>query len=656
MVEQAISTSEPFDPSPAITRSVQQVADGTGVRGDAHGMLLWAVAATGDSVTPWGTLPKLRDKELRAFWPSETFLASALATVVARNAGMGWRLKGPERSVGIYQNILVNSEYGRGWGHLWTKLSIDIYSQDSGAFIQIIRLNNDDPTSPVVNLTHLDAGRVYPTGSPDTPYAYLDRKNKWHMLRWWQCRNLMELPAPIEHVQGGTLFELQYCAVSRVIRAAQILKNIAIYKDEKTAGRFMRAIHIVGGVSRQELQDAIDAQKLHADQAGLLRYVQPLIASTLDPNARVSATTIELASLPEGWDEEKTNKAYIMALAMGFLTDYQEFAPLPGGGLGTSAQSEVLHMKAKGKGPALFQQVVTHFMNFGGVLPANVTFLFDEQDTEEDRSLAEVAGIRATTRAAMIASTEIDSQAARQLAVEQGDLTPEMAAELDQREAEQKVEQERQMEAQQLQAQQSAPSSAPGDERSRNTGVNPSGVATSDGQKMVAALIDIIAGGLKDDQYRVTLAEFLQTRIHRAFTTSADDLAALGYMDTAGRIALSGLIGDLLREFADSCGSEELYSVTSVTLAEDHVEDLIKAVAKAIQPGRQKAEDEVERTVQDQFDDIFAKLAEKLAAQRDKAMVYTEPKPRKKRTRQTTKVIRGADGRIAETVTSTEER
>ena len=79
-------------------------------------------------------------------------------------------------------------------------------------------------------------------------------------------------------------------------------------------------------------------------------------------------------------EEEWRRKWDIAVLALAFLVDYQEFAPLPGGNLGTSAQSQVLHMKSRGKGPGLFMKLFAHFMNFGGVLPRSVTFEWDEQD------------------------------------------------------------------------------------------------------------------------------------------------------------------------------------------------------------------------------------------------------------------------------------
>lgn len=146
-----------------------------------------------------------------------------------------------------------------------------------------------------------------------------------------------------------------------------------------------------------------------------------------DPKAEVGHDTIELASLPENFNESDAFKHYIAQLAMAFLSDYQEFAPLPGGNLGTSSQSEVLHAKMRGKGPALFMKMVTNAMN-NRILPDNVEFGFAEPDLGAEKEEADVRLARATERAARLASFEITVEEARQMAADAGDLPQEMLA------------------------------------------------------------------------------------------------------------------------------------------------------------------------------------------------------------------------------------
>jgi hypothetical protein len=236
-------------------------------------------------------------------------------------------------------------------------------------------------------------------------------------MKWYQIIPLAEMPSPIEHMRG-----MQYSAITRMLRAAQILRDISVYKAEKISGRFAGAVHLVSGVQGPSIEAAIKRKSADADSEGLSRYLLPIIIASLDPTATVSSTTLMLASLPDNFNEDTTMKWYINQLSLGFGGDYQDFAPLPGGGLGSSEQSETLHMKSRGKGPRLFMSMVEHIFNFHGVLPRLVVFSFGDQDVSEDMEHAKLRKMRAEERAIRIQNQEITPQVARQLAVDCGDL------------------------------------------------------------------------------------------------------------------------------------------------------------------------------------------------------------------------------------------
>lgn len=418
----ALSSAEKAVALDALNKSVVEPSEETGVPASAQ--IIW-IARMADGMEPWGSSPKLRDKQLREFFPTENFLISALGVVCSRNAAFSWSLDGPGRTVNLYQDILLNANLGEGWVSFMVKLSMDLYTQDSGAFVELIR-QDDSPMSPVVGINHLDAGRCYPTGNPENPVIYMDRLGKLHAMKPHQIVNIHEMPSAIEHPAFGPLYTLQYCAVTRLLRAAQILRNTAIYKEEKTGGRFERAIHLVKGITAKQINDALAQQATKADLRGLLRYIQPLVVTSVSPTADIGHETIELATLPDSWNEKEQFELYITAIAMAFLSDYQEFAPLPGGNLGTSAQSYILHMKSRGKGPGLFMKLISHLMNFQGVLPKNVQFKWSEMDVEAEQAQAEISKLRADERAVRIQSTELTPAAARQIARDIGDLSPEL--------------------------------------------------------------------------------------------------------------------------------------------------------------------------------------------------------------------------------------
>ncbi len=385
--------------------------------------LLWFVAQAASAISQWGRNIKLRDRQLRDFYPTENYFTAGLGTVSARNAAFSWELVGSGAMVRHFQDVFMNANQGEGWHDLIVKTSIDLYTQDNGAFWELVR-PSDSPKAPVIGVNHLDSGECWHTGDPLKPVVYRDKDGKLHLLNWWNVKTFAEMPAPIEKLHG-----IQLCALTRLLRAAQILQNVTVYEEEKTGGRFQRAIHLIKGISTSEINDALKSVATQADNMGLVKYIQPMMVGNVDPKADVGHDTIELASMPDHFSKEEAVKLYITIIAMAFLSDYQDFAPLPGGNLGTSTQSEILHMKSRGKGPALFMGLISNGVNFA-VLPEGVGFKFAEQDLEADEVQADIRHTRADTRKIDLESGVLTVPAARQQALDKGDISKELFEQL----------------------------------------------------------------------------------------------------------------------------------------------------------------------------------------------------------------------------------
>lgn len=409
----------------AINRSViAEPPVGLGYGGDAGAAgwatLLFSLVNAGDEITPWGRAPSLRDAQLRAFLPTESILLSASASCAARNATFAWKLEGDEKLAEAYKGVLERSNQGKGWEDFIVKFSNDLYQQDKGAFIELIREDPKDPASPVIGVQTLDAQRCWHSGRPEAPVIYQDYYGRWHRLDRWNVVEIAEMPVPHE-----TFYGLQWCAVTRVLRYAQIQRNIATYEDEKTGGRHTSAVHIISGVAPEAVQDAMTKRQAFSESQGLMRYVQPAIVSTLKPDGKVEHVEIDMTALPEGWNAEESMVRYLTIVSMGFMTDYQEFSPLPGKGLGTATQSKTLHEKSRGKGAGLFQKLILNLMN-NHVLPEGVTFSWDEQDLDAETTEATNRLTRAQSRQTQVQAQEITASAATQIALDDGDISQEV--------------------------------------------------------------------------------------------------------------------------------------------------------------------------------------------------------------------------------------
>jgi hypothetical protein len=382
-----------------------------GVQLDA---LVLGLATAADEFEPWGRDPVKRDRQLRNFWPTEPILASAVYSLAIRNAAFSWTLDGPERTVEAIQDMLAMADLGAGWQSFSSKLSVDVMTQDNGGFIEVIR-ERDEVDAPVIGIAHLDAGRCVRTGNAETPVIYQDVLGRFHRLKRHQVVAVAELPSPVETMRG-----MQLCAVSRVLRAAQYLRDIGVYQREKVSGNNPNQIHIVSGVGSKQISDAMQTHKDTQAAKGMMRFIIPLIIGSIDPSATVSKETIDLKSLPDSFNLDDSMRWYINQLALGFGVDYQEFAPLPGRGIGSSTEALVLHLKSRGKGPGFWMKLLEYTFNFHGLIPQNVTFSYDEQDVEADLEEAELGKIVADTLEALIRSATLDPQAGRQILLDDG--------------------------------------------------------------------------------------------------------------------------------------------------------------------------------------------------------------------------------------------
>lgn len=411
-------------PKEALAESVQAFPKDIGGIGGNGLVFTWNIASAADSITQWGRNVMLRDRQLRDFWPTETFLAGAVASVSFRNATLDWEIRGSERVAQAVTDMLQSAIAGDtfGWVQFMEKFSQDLYTTDNGAFIELIRDPSMDAASvfrderaPVIGIAHLDSNRCIRTGNPETPVLYTDRDGNQHKMKWYQVIAFSDYPSAIETMNG-----VGHCCVSRALRVAQITRSLLIFKDEKISGRHYKQMHFVSGVSRQDIKDEMTRGQEEANNSGLIRFVMPAILASLDPEKPVSTATIDLASLPDGFSFDEEMKWYISGLSLAFGVDYQEFAPLPGGNIGSASQSMILHRKSSSKNPAVFMRTLQEAFKNYGVLPRNTSMRFNDKDEQEELEKQEVRTKAMEEMAIAVRSGILTPDAARKDLVRRG--------------------------------------------------------------------------------------------------------------------------------------------------------------------------------------------------------------------------------------------
>lgn len=377
-------------PEQAIQQSVQKFPPpNQGVGWFGAGWFTIDLASSADQVQRWGVNTRLRDSQLRDFWPTEPYLAGAISNVSMRNAAFDWEIRGKSEKVNQAVTDMLLRAIGRdgiGWSTYELAGSQDLYGTDNGRFEELIRDPGIDANSrftaeraPVIGLAHLDSGQCVRTGNPEFPVIYTDRDGQPHKLAWYQVICMSEFPSPRESMNG-----VGVCAVSRALKLSQIMRSILIFKDEKIGGRHIKQLHFVSGVSRKEIEDEQKRTQEMANNAGQTRFILPSILASLDPEKPVTTATIDLAALPDNFNFDEEMKWYISGLALDFGVDYQEFAPLPGGNIGSSSQSQILHKKSSGKGPATYMRRKIEAYRAYGVLPRICEMVYNDKNEQEE--------------------------------------------------------------------------------------------------------------------------------------------------------------------------------------------------------------------------------------------------------------------------------
>ena len=385
----------------------------------------WMVHA-GELVSPWWS--PSRDKDLRDFWKKSNHLAGALASFIARISTMRFRVLPVDKAVKLQismasefeESLLNNVEFGAGWNVFVEKCTADLIGADNGFFAEII--GPGDPTGPIlgraVSLAHLDSSRCQRTSSPEFPVVYRDTDGKRYKLHYTRVMYASQMPSSNADMRG-----VGFCAISRCIDIAQNLQDICRYKQEKLGSRPPR-IMILGkkNITASDIFSAFYAAEEMMDSQNLARYSKIVVVAPKRGFGELDLEIKDLASFPDGFDEEQSITLGMFAIALALGVDARELWPATVSGA-TKADAMIQHLKARGKGIGQTLQTFQRQIN-QKFLPRTLWFEFDQQDDEQDMVQAEVRDMRSIRHERDLTSGTVDIRTAREQMLDKGDLTP----------------------------------------------------------------------------------------------------------------------------------------------------------------------------------------------------------------------------------------
>jgi len=369
-----------------------------------------------------------RDVELRKFWKKVDHLAGTIYTIESKLQAIQFRILPRDQSnrrhvqqAEEYTNlIMTTAQYGAGWSVFYQRFIEDILTCDNGGFAEVI--GEGDPAGPIVGkpitISHLDSSRCVRTGNKEYPVLYTDDNGDIYKMHYTRVMNYASMSSPIKEMNGVGL-----CSISRATNVAQNLLDIMIYKMEKLGSRPSRGIMVTkGGLDPEDVRNAFSIAEREMSNQTLSRFSKTVVMGDATiPDGDISM--IDLAKLPDGFDEEMATFLAIGVIAMAFGVDAREIFPAMHTGQ-TRAEAVIQNMKQRGKGPGQILIETERLFNTL-YLPPHLYMSFDNQDDAEDRQRAETRNIRAMQCERDINSKSTDIKTIRERMVLDNDITHE---------------------------------------------------------------------------------------------------------------------------------------------------------------------------------------------------------------------------------------
>lgn len=399
--------------------------------GNRLGLLLW-LSTAGELIPPWWSTR--RDQELRRFYKQVDYLAGAVYALVSHMTTIPWQIVPYDLSIMSHQvqadrfeNILMDgAEFGRGWTTFLSKWITDLLTQDNGAFAEVI--GEGDPVGPIVgapiSIAVLDSGRCTRTSNAEFPVIYQDTDGTRYKLHYTRVAFASLDPSPIAEMNDVGL-----CAVSKCLNVAQNLYDMTIYKQEKLGSRPARGLMVTkGGLDPEHVREAIRLANETQDNQGLSRYSKTIVVG--DAGLKdADLSLIDLASMPDGFNEQDTVMLGMAAIALAFGVDARELWPMTGTGA-TRADALIQHLKARQKGIGQLIELTERVLG-AKFLPPHLQLVFDYSDDSQDRQAAEIRKVRADAHDIGLGNESVSQRVVREQMLQDGDLTQEQFNDLE---------------------------------------------------------------------------------------------------------------------------------------------------------------------------------------------------------------------------------
>lgn len=349
----------------------------------------WGFSTERGSILPaWGT--RERERWLRGYDRNEynTLWQGASAGLIKKIKATPYELKGGRNTTNHFDGVLRNAQFGQGWGTFLSLMLRDYLRFDGGAYAEIIAPGNPlkAPTGAVTGIAHLDSYYCVPTGDPEFPVVYTDRKGKLHVMHYTRILRLVDMPDGDQNHPGYGL-----CAQSRAIAVIQRQLLMGRYIVENLDDKPSAGMVIANNIGKEERDRifAVFRQEQSMDtppEWGRVAWV-----FNMNPANPASIDNVSFSRPPEKFDYAVYVNLDVNELALAIGVDKQELWELSGA-TGTAGQSIIQAEKSDGKAPGEIRASVEREIN-NKLLPESLEFQWKTRDGRAAQQEATTAQI-----------------------------------------------------------------------------------------------------------------------------------------------------------------------------------------------------------------------------------------------------------------------
>lgn len=401
------ATTTDIDIRDAIKHTMQALPD---AKTDAGvGFSFWTQYTRNPILSPFGT--RRREQDLRRIWRHDynTAIRGAFTGIATEAAGKKYKITAPEKiskdaakyyratakalnmpavenaarpDIAYYDHILRYADFGRGWASFVQKFVLDYLRQDAGGFVEVIAPGSaaKAPKGAISGLATLDSLRCWPTGDPEYPVVYWNRKSEYHLIHNTRVIQFQDMPDSDEMTPGYGM-----CALSRSIAIAYREILMAQYLETQLDDKPPPGIIYASNMNEAVRDKMLTLYRKDQNSSDVSpEWGKLMWAFSLDAASPLKIDMLQFSTPPEKFDWKIYTEIDIDLLALAIGVDRQDLWQLSGssGISGSKGQSETLSQKSRGKMKGLLYSEITRKIN--DILPDEYEFEFEERDSQQE--------------------------------------------------------------------------------------------------------------------------------------------------------------------------------------------------------------------------------------------------------------------------------